>query len=554
MIPKIRKDFKWVKDIPGKKALLFGDFDGKEYWIPRSICTLIKQKNDMVVATLAAFKFEEITGIEPEDMSTAFISMGGTPLEQHRISCDLKLSTALDYYPAQLAQLEQMVKCRYNYVNWDAGTGKTLAALTLAESYLDGGFVDKVFVLCPASLQGQWAEKSKEYYPDMEITILSIEANSFSTSLPKMLEKFNSEQCRKHLIVDESHMVKNLGAKRTKNIDRYYKADCVTCCTASAIGRNASDLYYQYSLSDRAILGEENFNGFAKHFLLFGGQDGDRVVAYQNTKQLSERIAPYTYFLTKQQIREDMPTCHYHKMYYDMDNRQRQAYSSISGLISQIQSKTKSGYIPKEKTYQITSFLQKISAGFVPDDAELQAIFGNLGLYGEAAENVSRIKDISFQRENLRIKEVQKITDTIPGQQAIIWCSYRDELQGLCEVYPDSRAFTGGMSVKQIGTALADFRAQKFQYLIAMQQMGTGFDLPFVSHAIYSTTVFDWIKRLQSEERINRINRNGDSHIYDIVCRGSIDERVQQVLTYKEEITSIFNGKQNSDSTRQNAQ
>lgn len=542
-LPKIRKDFK-AKLKESAKAILFQDFDGKEYWVPKSICTLIKEKNGLVIATLAAFKFEEITGIEPEDMATSFLSMGGKPLELHRIDCCLVESKTFPLLHQQRVQLETMVKCRYNYINWDAGTGKTLASLTLANSYLKGDIVDEVVVLCPASLQGQWKEKASEYFPDMKVLILSLEANSFSTSLPKMLAKFDEVKGRKHLIVDESHMVKNLSAKRTKNIDRYYKADCVTCLTASAIGRNASDLFYQYSLSDRQIIGQENFNSFAKHFLLFGGQDGDRVVAYQNTKQLSERIAPYTFFLKKEQIREDMPKKHYHKVYYEMEKRQRQAYSAIQGLINQIQAKTKNGYIPKEKTYQITSFLQKIACGFIPDDEEVNSIFGNLGLLGEAAENVSRIKEIGYQQENQRVKAVIDTICQMPKEQVIIWCSYRDELSAIRQhpIMHNSREFTGGMSVGKIQSTIKDFEKGRFQYLIAMQQMGTGFDLPFISHAVYSTTVFDWIKRLQSEERINRINRNGDCHIYDVIAKGSIDERIHKVLEYKEEITQIFNG------------
>lgn len=544
-IQKIRKDFKAILR-ESTKAILFQDFDGKEYWIPKSICTLIKQKQDTVIATLAAFKFEEITGIVPEDMATPFLSMGGRPLEPHRLHIPLVESVTTPLKLKQREQLQYAVKCRYNYFNWDAGTGKTLAALTLAKSYRVAGIVDKICVLCPASLQGQWEEKTKEYFPEMEILILSIEANSFSTSLPKMLAKFAGIKGRKHLICDEIHMIKNLSALRTKRIDKYYKADCVTGLTATSIGRNAGDLFYQYSLSDRQIIGEENFDAFAKHFLLFGGQDGDKVVALQNTKLLSERIAPYTFFLKKEEIRADMPKKHYHKVYYEMENRQRKAYAAINGLISQIQAKTKSGYIPKEKTYQITSFLQKISCGFIPDDHEIHSIFGNLGLLGEAAENVARIKEIGFQTENKRIKTVQSITDTIPNEQCIIWCSYRDELAALENIYCSfgggCRSFTGGMSIKKIQTTIKDFREEKFQYLIAMQQMGTGFDLPFVSHSIYSTTVFDWIKRLQSEDRINRINRTGDCHIYDVIARGSIDERIQQVLEYKEEITSVFNG------------
>lgn len=336
------------------KAVLFKDFDDKEYWIPRTLLTLIKQKSDMVVTTIAAFKFEEITGIEPEDMAASFVTMGGQPLEQHRVPGTLVLSEALTYYPAQLQQLSKMVNCRYNYINWEAGTGKTLAALTLAASSLTAGFVDEVVILSPASLQGQWLRRAQEYYPSLPVKVLSIEANSFSSSLPKMLAKFEKETNRKHLIIDESHLIKNLSAKRTKNIDKYYKAEFVTCCTASPIGRNAADLFYQYSISDRQIIGCENFNGFAKHFLLFGGQDGDRVVAYQNTKQLSERISPYTWHLTKKGIRHNMPAIHFSKVYYDMEDKQRKSYQAIHALVSQIQAKTK-GFIPKEKTYQITS-------------------------------------------------------------------------------------------------------------------------------------------------------------------------------------------------------
>src|SRR5690606_20114614 len=111
-------------------------------WVPKSICTLIKEKNGLVIATLAAFKFEEITGIEPEDMATSFLSMGGLPLEQHRIHCRLVESKTFPLLHQQRVQLETMVKCRYNYINWDAGTGKTLASLTLANSYLKGDIVD----------------------------------------------------------------------------------------------------------------------------------------------------------------------------------------------------------------------------------------------------------------------------------------------------------------------------------------------------------------------------------------------------------------------------
>lgn len=548
-IGKIKKEFK-AKLRETANAVLFKDFDNKEYWIPKNILTLVKEKNGMIITTLAAFKFEEITGIHPEDMKISFLSMGGYPLLQHKVDCNLVESERYPLMQRQREQLQIMVKCRHNFINWEAGAGKTLASLTLANSYFAANLIDFVVILCPASLQGQWEERVKEYFPNLteKCKILSIEANSFTSSLKKMLEKYNAICGRKHLILDESHLIKNISANRTKNIDRFYKNDFATCCTASAIGINASDLFYQYSIADRDIVGCENYTSFAKKFLLFGGQDGDRVVAYQNTKDLSKRISPYTFFLKRDEI-VSMPKKHYHKVYFDMEDRQRQAYTAINHLIFEIQSKTKNGYIPKEKTYQITSFLQKISCGFIPTDEELKTIFSNLGTLGEAADNVSKIKNIAFVESNARFEEIKKITNNIGQEQVIIWCSYRSELNALSRQYPNSRQFIGGMTVNSIQKTLKEFKANSFQYLIAMQQMGTGFDLPFLNHAIYSTTVFDYIKRAQSEDRIYRINRIGDCHIYDLIAKNSIDERIKNVLEYKKEITEIFNGQNDSNSS-----
>lgn len=541
-IPKIRKDFKAIlKETP--KAILFQDFDKKEHWIARSLVTLVKEKKDILVATLAAFKFEEITGIEPEDMKRAFVSMGGEPLERHRVPFDFLHESATK--PLFEKQREILIKhhvyCRYHALFWEAGTGKTIAGMTLANTSYSEGETDVCVILCPAHIKEQWKEAISESFPDLPYQIFSIQSTSFDISLEKFVKAFGEIEGRKHLIIDESHLIKNQSAKRSKNIFRYVKAEFCTILTATPIGRNAGDLYYQFAVMDKAIIGKEKYNQFEKHFLLLGGNDGERVVALQNTQALSERISPYISFLSKKDIRESMPKKRYLKYEFNLNDNQKKAIGYIQGLIYQIQARTKSGYIPKEKSYQISGFLQKIASGFVPTEDELKNVFANLGTLGEMANNVDKIKEIQYQSNNNRLLKLKEVLQEFP-QPAIIWCKYIEEANEVKRNLPDSRLMTGNVPLKTRWQYSKEFRQGKFKYLIASIQLGSGIDLPEINLSINYSATWDLINRIQLEERTHRIISNEDTLIIDLVARNSIDERIHQVLNYKEEIASIFNG------------
>ncbi len=541
-IPRIRKDFKSIaKETP--KAILFRDFDGKEHWVPRSICTLVKEKKDKVVATLAVFKFEEITGIEVEDMKHSFVSMGGKPLDQHRIDSDFLIES--NEKPLFEKQRETLLKhhvfCRYHALFWEAGTGKTIASLTLAATYYMRGFTDVVVILCPAHLQEQWKEAIEEAYPNLPYHIFSTQSSSFQKSLENFIVKYRAIEGRKHLIIDESHYLKNQSAKRSKNVLKYVQSDFTTLCTATPIGRNAGDLYYQFAVMDKGIMAEENFHNFEKHFLLLGGRDGEQVVALQNTKELAERISPYISFLSKVDIRPDMPKKWYERVEFELNQNQKKAISYINGLIYQIQAKTKSGYIPKEKSYQISSFLQKIASGFVPSEEELNKIFANLGTLGEMADNVNKIKDIQYQSNNNRLQKLKEVIAENP-QPAIIWCKYIDEINEIKRALPNSKEMHGGTKMKERHRRCKQLRNGEIQYLIASIQLGSGIDLPEINLSINYSATWDLINRVQLEERTHRIVSDDDTKIIDLVAQNSIDERIHNVLKYKEEIADVFTG------------
>ncbi|HNX07892.1 MAG TPA: DEAD/DEAH box helicase [Bacteroidales bacterium] len=540
-LPRIRKDFMKIKS-ESAKAICFLDFDKKEYWIPRSLCTLIKDKKDKVVVTIAAFKFEEITGIVPEAMEDVFISTGGSALAQHICEAiPLIESNTTPLYAKQYEIMINAMRVRHFALNADTGTGKTLMALVAAYSRLKAGIVDNIIVLCPANIKHQWLAKAKEYYPDISLKIFSIQSASFDKSYEKLKKNIEAIHGVNQVIIDESQMIKNLSALRTKRIDKLKGFDYVITCTATPIGRSAADLFYQFSVMDRAIIGEENYNQFAKHFLLLGGQDGEKIVAYQNIKQLSARLAPYIFRLTKKEIRPDMPEKSYRKVYYDMNDRQKRAYSAINNFIFSLQSKNK--WVSKEKSYQLTTFLQKIASGFVPTEAELNSIFGNLGTLGEAAENVSKIKEIVYDGVNGRIEALKEIISEIKGSRSIIFARYLDEIKAITESIPNCGVLIGGNTSKGIQKITGDFENGEYQHLVISHDMAAGLDFPYISETIFFSTTYDWLARYQAEDRMYRINRSGDCRVWDIIARKSNDERIQEVLKYKQEVCNIFESK-----------
>lgn len=540
-LPRIRKDFLKIK-AESAKAICFLDFDKKEYWIPRSLCTLIKDKKDKVVVTIAAFKFEEITGIVPEAMEDVFISTGGVALEQHRCEpIPLIESEIAPLYPKQRELMQKAIQVRHFALNCDTGTGKTLMSLVAAYSRYKAGLVDNIILLCPANIKSQWADKAKEYYPDIKLHIFTIQSASFEKSFEKLKINLAGIAGINQVIIDESQMIKNLSALRTKRIDKLKGFDYVISCTATPIGRSAGDLFYQFSVKDRAIIGEENYHQFEKHFMLLGGQDGEKIVAYQNVKQLSERLAPYIFRLTKEEIRADMPKKHYRKVYYDMDQRQQKAYSAINNFIFSLQSKSK--WLPKEKSYQLTSFLQKIASGFIPSEAELNTIFSNLGTLGEAAENVAKIKDIVYAKENKRIDTLKNVIEEYDGEKCVIFARYLEEIEAIYKAIPNCGKLIGGNTSKGIKTITDNFETDKFRHLIISHDMSSGFDFPFVNETIFYSTTYDFIARYQAEDRMNRITRKSDCRVTDIIARKSIDERIQEVLEYKQDICNIFGNK-----------
>ncbi len=550
--PKIRKDFvRIVRETD--RAILFRDFDKKEYWIPKSLISLVKKRKDengrpYVMAVIAAFKFEEITNIEVEEMDKVFIPSGGVVRDEFKAEpVPIVPTQAIPfYYPEQMAAVQQGIGLKYQALFCEPRTGKTIISLTIAVSRLKAGLIDHVIIACPASLQENWKRDISRYYPDVDkrhFTVLSIHSLSFDSSMNEVVRKFKAVKGRRQVIYDESHLIKNHSAKRTRNASRYFESEYAMSLTGTEVERSLADTYYQYSILHPGIIGAENYNQFAKNFMLFGGRDGEQIVAYQNTAQFGEMVSPLTSFLRLHDIDKDIPEVKEITRTYRMSKNQQSAYKAVERMIDQFSDKN--GWLPDAKRYQIDSLLHKISVGYIPSENELSAIFSNLGKLGEAADNLARVKDVLYDEQNERLDVLRELISEIDGQ-IVIWCVYRDEVAAIQKLFPKAAVIQGGMGAKKISQVESAFADGKHRIIICNEALSLGFTLDAADHVIFFNASMSRTQRFQSIRRSMLLGKHRQVYVYDIVAENGFDVRVREILRHKEKIGKIFRNGEDS--------
>ena len=162
-----------------------------------------------------------------------------------------------ELFPYQKIGADKLGKVKVGALYMEMGTGKTRTALELAKRRLDAGKVSQILWLCPYSVQMDLPELLAEHASGFEdiIKIAGIESLSSSQRLVDELIQYVSS-AKTFLIVDESLLVKNPDAYRTKNVLRISKlCSYKLILNGTPISKNIADLFSQWYILDWRILG-----------------------------------------------------------------------------------------------------------------------------------------------------------------------------------------------------------------------------------------------------------------------------------------------------------
>lgn len=429
----------------------------------------------------------------------------------------MKIKTSL--LPYQEEGVKKLLPLRVGALYMEMGTGKTRTALELIQKRLEKGKIQKVLWLCPCSVKENIKadlEKHSEGWEQV-IRIEGIESLSQSDRLYLKLMKYVTQKTM--VIVDESNLVKNFFAKRTKRITELGKvARYRMILNGTPVSKNQADLYAQWYFLDHRIFGYRTFWSFAANHLEY--DDNHRVRRVLNVGYLSSKIAPYSYVKKKDEVL-DLPDKNIRRFYFMLNDSQKDHYNSIADeMLLQIDEANES------TIYRTFTALQLVTSG--REITSTKKPLQSKGFFENA-------------QDNPRIEALIKNLNT---EKTIIWVKFQHEADEITQVLPDGsyEIFMGKTPLKKRVKGLERFeKDERCRYLIANKVCGGyGLNLQFCHRMIYYNNDWDFATRAQSEDRVHRMGQAHDVDIVDLVSTAKIDQRIIDCLDRKERLSEVF--------------
>lgn len=412
----------------------------------------------------------------------------------------------------------------------EPGLGKTLQSI---------GIVDKAnaypcLVICPSSLKINW-QREFDKFTDKHALILD---NNTRTTWPYLLQMrmhhaaiVNYESLRKYfvwdikagknfrlkdvvfcpqikmfrsIIIDESHRVKDPSAQQTiftKGIAS--GKPYIILLSGTPVVNRPEDLVAQLSIMERLT----EFGGkqqFMEHYC--SAVDGLPV---NNLPELSSRL--YSSCLIRREkakVLTELPDKTRCDLYVEISNREE--YDLAQSNLAQ--------YLQEYKQCTDREIRRKMHMEALVRFMELRS----LSAKGKVAQAVE------FARNFLE-----------SGKQLILFCSYHEVVDMLCNAFPDAVRITGRDSMAERQSAVDRFQSGQARLIIcSIKAAGVGLTLTAASDVAFVEFPWTYADCCQCEDRAHRIGQKDNVTCYYLIGRHTIDRALYNIVQNKKGIAS----------------
>ena len=314
---------------------------------------------------------------------------------------------------------------------------------------------------------------------------------------------------------DECHKSKeptSLQSRAMINVQAKY----MVAMSGTPLMNNPLDLYFPMKW-----LGYENhsFYQFKQHYCTLGGWGGSQVVGYKNLEEIRAMMDNIMLRRLKTEVL-DLPEKIRKIEYVDMTPKQNQIY--------------------KEVYNGVMSDLQKIKFSNNPLSMmiRLRQATGWTGIISNTVQESAKMERM--------IELVQEIVAS--GQKAIIFSNWesitevaKEKLKSYNPAY-----ITGATKADERMKEVDRFQTDdKCRVIIGtIGAMGTGLTLTAAQNVIFLDSPWNMALKAQAEDRAHRIGTKGTVNIITLVCKNTIDERIEELVEKKGQIAdALVDGK-----------
>jgi SWI/SNF-related matrix-associated actin-dependent regulator 1 of chromatin subfamily A len=432
-----------------------------------------------------------------------------TDLDEIRQLDDIKIKIPgikMDLYPYQSVGVKFIDRAGGRCLVADApGLGKTVQALAYAQLH---GL--KTIIVCPLSVVLNWKKEVNKFF-GKDATIWDSKGHVGKLSNQFHIAHYDAvakvvAQLRKQefdlLVCDEATYLKNRQTIRAKSIlgswreRRKYPGIKTKYCIFLTGTPVLSRPIEAFSLLN--FLDKERFNNFYHFVERYGGWKG---AAPMNLKDLHERTKDLVIRRKKEEVLTELPKKQRNELYVELHKDEQKEYREL-----------------------------------------LKEMFGHWRMEGRpSVQHVPKLQSYLTEKKLPRL--IEMIDEFLDNDRPIlIFSCYLKPLKQLLEHYKKQAVIlTGEMNKKKRQESIdALVNGEAKIGLFSLRAAGMGID--GLQHVI-DTVVFidaDWVpaNHEQAEDRTHRIGQTKQVQVFYMVCEGTIDEYMIEILREKQEIAS----------------
>lgn len=410
----------------------------------------------------------------------------------------------------------------------DMGLGKTLQVLTFLENMRISKKNARVLLIVPASLLNNWQKEQEKFAPKMNIFLLhgksgatldkEVMSNKAFLTITtygmavrlKSLEKITWD-C---VILDEAQAIKNPKTKQTKSIKNIPSLNRIAM-TGTPIENDLSNLWSLFDFIDKGLMGT------VKEFQKFCNQLNDNPKKYSKLKNL---VAPFMLrrVKTDKRIIADLPDKLETIDYATLSKKQVVLYRELVENMAE-SLETSDGI--KRKGLILSTIMKLKQICNHPDQYLGQSNYaieesGKFELLKELCETIYE------KRERVLVfTQFKEITKPIADFLETIF-----HIKGF--------VLHGGTQVKKRGEIVEAFQSENYVpfIILSVKAGGTGLNLTKANHVIHFDRWWNPAVENQATDRAFRIGQTKNVLVHKLVCRGTIEEKIDALIESKKEL------------------
>lgn len=413
----------------------------------------------------------------------------------------------------------------------DMGLGKTIQVLALLLILQREDPGRPSLLVAPASLLANWASEAERFAPGLRVQVAHpscqsaeamrnlderrlADADLVITSYGTLLRQPALTTFRWRLaVIDEAQAIKNPGAKQTRQVKKL-QADARIALTGTPVENRLSDLWSIFDFTHPGLLGSD------KVFASFG----KRLAEAGHFGPLKKLVQPYILrrLKTDKRVIADLP-----------DKTELKAWCHLS---------------PAQASLYRRAVKELAKALETADGIERRGIvLAYLMRFKQICNHPSQWLGDGAWRPNdsgkfARLREVAEVI-AAKQEKLLVFTQFRETTEPLAAFLGglfgrEGLILHGGTAVKQRRELVRRFQEDELTpfFVLSLKAGGAGLNLTAASHVIHFDRWWNPAVEAQATDRAFRIGQKRNVLVHKFVCRGTIEDRIDQMIETKQQL------------------